>query len=544
MKTWPIGAAVLLVAGWVAANEVWVADLGLGTMSQGYGSPQRNKTVVKHPLNLAGQTFEHGVGTHAESIFGLNLQGEADRFTAVVGVDDEVKGTVGSVEFKVTADGKEVFKSGLKKAGMEPSKVDVDLKGVKNLLLEVTDAGDGIKNDHADWANAKITYHGAKPSAGPPPKQSGIIAGSGRSGLIFRLLWVESTDEHKRGVIKQFVLSAGAPYGSQEIRRIVPLQAGQLKQGEDQHSILTYRVPMAVLPNRPMLLGFLVEATQYPDAFLTPASEVQTQRLPHAEQFLKDEKEYDLHNPTVQKLARTLTQGNPDPETLMRRVWEHIHGHMANGGVRRPNTGAEVLEWGKGACGEYARVTATVLRACGIPAREVHSVYCNPSGLTTADHGWAEAFLPNFGWVPMHTQSPLPSTSKYWFGSVNSYVIYRGLGVRHFRKIEGEGVQRIGDYGIGKFVSMSPDECTKTIMIVTKLSNDDGTQAPQLLETVSSMPNQVQPLLYWLFSASPNDNVGKYAAIQLAKAVTSKEWESFLSFSPTVARRRLEAAAK
>ena len=175
MKTWQISAAVLLVAGWAAANEAWLADLGIGNMSQGYGSPQKNKTVDKHPLKLAGQAFEHGVGTHAESIFELNLQGEAERFTAVVGVDDEVKGSVGTVEFKVTADGKEVFKSGLKKAGMEPSKIDVELKGVKSLLLEVTDAGDGIEYDHADWADAKIVFHGAKPVAGPAQKEDAVI---------------------------------------------------------------------------------------------------------------------------------------------------------------------------------------------------------------------------------------------------------------------------------------------------------------------------------------------------------------------------------
>ena len=175
MKIMQWCVAILLTAGWAAASEVWVADLGLGNMSQGYGSPQKNKSVDKHPLMLAGQKFEHGVGTHAESIFEINLLGEADRFTAIVGVDDEVKGRGGSVEFKVTADGKEVFTSGLKKPDMEPTKVDLDVRGVKSLLLEVTDAGDGINCDHADWANAKITYHGAKPTTGPAVKEEAII---------------------------------------------------------------------------------------------------------------------------------------------------------------------------------------------------------------------------------------------------------------------------------------------------------------------------------------------------------------------------------
>ncbi|MFC5402042.1 NPCBM/NEW2 domain-containing protein [Cohnella soli] len=39
-----------------------------------------------------------------------------------------------------------------------PSKsVDVDVSGKNELKLIVTDAGDGINSDHADWADAKLT---------------------------------------------------------------------------------------------------------------------------------------------------------------------------------------------------------------------------------------------------------------------------------------------------------------------------------------------------------------------------------------------------
>ena len=175
MKSWQLGLSVVLMAGCAIAGEVWVGDLDLRNMAQGYGSPQKNKSVDKNPLRLAGQTYAQGIGTHAESVFEINLQGGADRFTAVVGVDDEVQGSVASVAFKVTADGQELFNSGLKKAGMEPSKVDLDVRGVKGLLLEVADGGDGINFDHADWADAKIVFHGAKPSAGPSQKEDMVI---------------------------------------------------------------------------------------------------------------------------------------------------------------------------------------------------------------------------------------------------------------------------------------------------------------------------------------------------------------------------------
>ena len=175
-KTW---LAVALCVGWAVAataESVWLADLDLSGVSQGGGHfPCKNKSVDRNPLRLGGQTFKYGVGTHAESTLEIDLQGQAERFTAVVGVDDEVSGKPASVEFKLIGDGKELFTSGLKKAGDQPTKVDVDLHGVKRLLLDVNDAGDGIEFDHADWADAQIFYKGIPPVASPTEPETAVI---------------------------------------------------------------------------------------------------------------------------------------------------------------------------------------------------------------------------------------------------------------------------------------------------------------------------------------------------------------------------------
>ncbi|TAN37055.1 MAG: alpha-galactosidase [Verrucomicrobia bacterium] len=158
------------------AETVWLADLDLNGVSQGGGHfPQKNKSVERRPLTLNGKRYAQGLGTHAESVCEVALHGQAERFTAIVGVDDEVKGKPGSVEFKVTGDGKELFTSGLKKPGDEPTTVNVDIRGVQRLLLEVTDAGDGTDFDHADWAEAQISYHGAKPVANPIETETAVI---------------------------------------------------------------------------------------------------------------------------------------------------------------------------------------------------------------------------------------------------------------------------------------------------------------------------------------------------------------------------------
>ena len=53
-------------------------------------------------------------------------------------------------------------------------KVD-DLKGLKMLLLHVTDAGDGMSFDHANWADAQITYTGAAPETLVAPGEDAVI---------------------------------------------------------------------------------------------------------------------------------------------------------------------------------------------------------------------------------------------------------------------------------------------------------------------------------------------------------------------------------
>ena len=155
----------------ISAETVWLDDLNLAAATQGWGEPQKNKSVDGKPLAIGGQAFTRGFGTHAESKLRVNLDAGAQSFSASVGVDDDVVGNAAaSVEFIVVGDGKELWKSGVLRAGNAAKDCTVNLTGVKSLLLEVTDAGDGIDFDHADWANAKFETAAGKPEtvAGEP----------------------------------------------------------------------------------------------------------------------------------------------------------------------------------------------------------------------------------------------------------------------------------------------------------------------------------------------------------------------------------------
>jgi len=150
-------ALALFAAKNVSAETVWLDQLDLRSAVQGWGEPQKNKSLDGHPLTIGGKEFKRGFGTHAESILHVNLGGGAQQFTASVGVDDDVNGNAASsVEFFVIGDGKTLWSSGVLRAGNAPKECAVDLSGVKDLVLKVGDAGDGMDWDHADWADAKF----------------------------------------------------------------------------------------------------------------------------------------------------------------------------------------------------------------------------------------------------------------------------------------------------------------------------------------------------------------------------------------------------
>jgi len=145
----------LMQAGAGETKIVQVADLDLSAMIQDWERPKKNLSVDNNPLRIGGTTYAKGVGTHANSFMCIRLDGKALKFTALVGVDDEQKGK-GTVEFIVKKDYKTVWQSGLMRAGEPAKKVEIDLRGAGRLGLMVTDGGDGIDSDHADWAEATI----------------------------------------------------------------------------------------------------------------------------------------------------------------------------------------------------------------------------------------------------------------------------------------------------------------------------------------------------------------------------------------------------
>ena len=116
---------------------------------------QVDADVEGRPMKLGGRRPERGFGTSSRTLLAFKLQPGDLRFQASVGVDERA-GPLGSVVFRVLADGKERFATPPMTSRDAAVDVDVDLDGAKLLIL-ATELGErGDVRDLADWAEARV----------------------------------------------------------------------------------------------------------------------------------------------------------------------------------------------------------------------------------------------------------------------------------------------------------------------------------------------------------------------------------------------------
>lgn len=131
----------------VYLQQGW-GELGVNTCAHAPGQ-------TPLPLRIRDKEYSKGLGHHAPGEILIDLNGEYETFEAEVGVQWQ-GGNVGSVTFQVYVDGKKRFDSGVMRETDAPKPVRVSVKGANELRLVVTDAGDGITCDCANWAEARL----------------------------------------------------------------------------------------------------------------------------------------------------------------------------------------------------------------------------------------------------------------------------------------------------------------------------------------------------------------------------------------------------
>jgi hypothetical protein len=140
----------------VEGNAVDLARWGVLNTRQARGSVQGYRSATGTPLRIGKQDYASGLGAHAVSFLEYPLDGQFKAFEVTVGIDGSTEGR-GSAVFRVFVDGKEKAATGVVTGFSKPQTLRVDeLAGARRLVLSVLDAGDGDRNDLANWVDGKL----------------------------------------------------------------------------------------------------------------------------------------------------------------------------------------------------------------------------------------------------------------------------------------------------------------------------------------------------------------------------------------------------
>ena len=119
-------------------------------------------SVAGRTLRIADKEFMRGLHCPSVGKVTVYLPAPGKSFESLVGVDSNDTGyhdnsLRGSITAAVSVGGKTAFQSEVLREGLPAVPVKANLGGATEFTLELGDAGDGIKWDQADWAEARVT---------------------------------------------------------------------------------------------------------------------------------------------------------------------------------------------------------------------------------------------------------------------------------------------------------------------------------------------------------------------------------------------------
>jgi len=393
-------------------------------------------------------------------------------------------------------------------------------------------------------------------SASPPVQgKAKVQAGTGRGGLAIRVTWLEREDASKPARLTKYVFPVACDYDSQEVRGVHPLGVGaELREDEDGNKTMVLPEPLAIAGESPLFVGSVSDVVLYSKASLqVKQKRPKRPKVPAEilERFTADDAILALADPELSALAGRLKSEAEGELDLVLRTWRHVYGLVSYGRVKRPNTAAQVLQWRKGQCGEYSKLTIALLRANGIPARGVWCVRAGNTGPAGNDHAWAEAWITGIGWFPIRPQEEVPEKAEFPLGYHSYQVVCRPrLGMDELRVVEWENVTCATGYrGVGYFADVPEGKRDEAIRLLEDVSADvEGRHSARLLKRAKKAHRAVQPCLYWLLAASPDDRSGPAAAELLVEICGQKDrrlsLERFVDASPRVVRDRIADASE
>ncbi|MEG2868713.1 MAG: NPCBM/NEW2 domain-containing protein [Terrisporobacter sp.] len=157
----------------VVSKYDYLSDKEWKSAETQYGAPRRNKDIKGRTLGEP-KNYDKGIGIHANGNVVYDLgENNYDNFEVKVGVDMNIAPqNNSSISFKIIGDGKTLATTKVLKHEDDLAYINVPIKGVKELKIEVNNGGNGNTSDHGIIVEPKLTTNNSKPTLEIPNSQS------------------------------------------------------------------------------------------------------------------------------------------------------------------------------------------------------------------------------------------------------------------------------------------------------------------------------------------------------------------------------------
>jgi transglutaminase-like putative cysteine protease len=102
---------------------------------------------------------------------------------------------------------------------------------------------------------------------------------------------------------------------------------------------------------------------------------------------------------------------------VLHLIMERLHEEMRYDAdpTHTATTASEAFAMKVGVCQDFTHIFIAAVRSLGIPARYVGGYFCRSDGVSEqeAGHAWAEAFVPDLGWVGFDPANRICSTDAH-----------------------------------------------------------------------------------------------------------------------------------
>ncbi|WP_195940086.1 NPCBM/NEW2 domain-containing protein [Romboutsia sp. 1001713B170131_170501_G6] len=157
----------------VVSKYDYLSDREWNSHHTDWGTPSRNNYIKGRTLGEI-KDYDKGIRLHANGNVVYDLgEHNYDNFEVKVGVDMNLQAqNDSSITFKIIGDGKTLATTKVLKHEDNMQYINVPIKGVKELRLEVNNGGNGNTSDHGIFVEPKLSTNNAKPELTIPKSQT------------------------------------------------------------------------------------------------------------------------------------------------------------------------------------------------------------------------------------------------------------------------------------------------------------------------------------------------------------------------------------